>query len=182
MNTSPTDSQTCSILVVEDSPLIRKRVLQQLSETLPGAHLEGADCIADAVEHLVQAGSPKEDAQLLSPRGSRFFQTTLQLPDVLVLDLELPGCNGLNLLRAIKREHPQVGVVVYTCLASDAVRRACLAMGADFFVSKAEDVEMLDSAVLTLAARCHGHPHGRENPDVSHTTAESAQQPTRRTP
>ena len=133
--------------------MIRLRVVEHLTEYLPGAHIDGAECIADAVERITTPSPPSADEQDLSPHGSRFFHSSIHLPDVLVLDLELPGCNGLNLLRAIKREHPDVGVIVYTCLGSESVRRACLSLGADSFVSKGDDIKSLTAAVRSLAAR-----------------------------
>lgn len=162
MSTSHPDSKPCAILVVEDSTLIRLRVMEHLSESLPGVSIDGAECIADAVDRFIATDATGEEEQELSPRGSRFFRPSVHLPDVLVLDLELPGCNGINLLRAIKRDHPEVGVVVYTCLGSDSMRRACLSLGADFFVSKGEDIDVLETAVGTLAARHSAASSGEE--------------------
>lgn len=139
MNTTSFDPNPCAILVVEDSLLVRMRVIEHLALVLPDAHIEGAENVADAVEYFAS-------------RNDRVFESSIHIPDVVVLDLELPGCNGLNLLRALKREHPEIGVVVFTCLNSEAVRHACLSLGADYFVNKDEDIASLEIAVNTLVA------------------------------
>jgi CheY-like chemotaxis protein len=153
INTSFLDSKPCAILVVEDSLPVRLRVIEHLAGALPDVRIEGVECLEDAVEHLASIGMPHPTEQYLSRRGNRFPDLAIQLPDVLVLDLELPGFSGLNLLRAIKRDNPQIGVVVFTCLNSTAVRRACLSLGADFFVHKGEDIAKLEVAVHALIAR-----------------------------
>lgn len=150
ITTTPTDSKPCFILVVEDSEPVRQRVIERLTDVLPTAQVEGVETAVDAVSHF--SSHDQTDVVLdQRPKAPWPVATAVRRPDVIVLDLELPGCNGLNLLRAIKRIHREVGVIIFTCLASDAVRHACLSLGADFFISKGEDIEQLEIAVCTLA-------------------------------
>jgi DNA-binding NarL/FixJ family response regulator len=57
-------------------------------------------------------------------------------PDLMLLDLVLPRVNGLEVLRWIKGECPQIKVVIMTVYTEDAYRQAAAASGADAFLLK----------------------------------------------
>jgi CheY-like chemotaxis protein len=44
-------------------------------------------------------------------------------PDAIVLDLLMPRMNGFEVIPVLQREHPRIGVVAYTAVAGDFVRR-----------------------------------------------------------
>lgn len=64
-------------------------------------------------------------------------------PEVMVLDLKMPGINGMELLGRVKREHPFVEVIVLTGQGSEEDREACLEMGAFAYLEKPVDVDVL---------------------------------------
>jgi CheY-like chemotaxis protein len=68
-------------------------------------------------------------------------------PDVVVLDLMLPTLSGLDVLRAIRHDSPDVRVVVVSAMAEDGAERDALAAGADLFVSKLDVTRRLLGAV-----------------------------------
>ena len=51
-------------------------------------------------------------------------------PEVMVLDLKMLGIDGIEVLRRVKRERPEVEVIILTGYGSEANRAACMAMGA----------------------------------------------------
>jgi DNA-binding response OmpR family regulator len=57
-------------------------------------------------------------------------------PDVVVLDLMLPGVGGLEVCRRLRRDHPRVPVVMLTALGEEADRILGLEVGADDYVTK----------------------------------------------
>ena len=57
-------------------------------------------------------------------------------PDLIVLDLMLPGLDGLEVCRRVRADHPQVAVVMLTALAEPEDRIAGLELGADDYVTK----------------------------------------------
>jgi two-component system uhpT operon response regulator UhpA len=59
-----------------------------------------------------------------------------QQPDLVLLDLEMPGANGLEVLERLRPASPGTRVVIVTIHDGDTVRTECLARGADGFVSK----------------------------------------------
>jgi DNA-binding response OmpR family regulator len=61
---------------------------------------------------------------------------TARTPDVVVLDLMLPGIDGLEVCRRLRRDHPRVPVVMLTALGEEEDRILGLEVGADDYVTK----------------------------------------------
>lgn len=57
-------------------------------------------------------------------------------PDVILLDLDMPGAPGLETLRRIKADRPETKVIVVTMHSEEPYRDFALENGADAFVSK----------------------------------------------
>jgi len=57
-------------------------------------------------------------------------------PDIVLLDLVMPGVNGLEAMRRIKAERPETKVIIVTVHTEEAYRRAAEAGGADAFLLK----------------------------------------------
>ncbi len=70
-------------------------------------------------------------------------------PHLIVMDIRMPGRDGLSATRRIKSEHPEIKVLVLS-LRADGSRDA-LAAGADAFVSKGESPQRLLAAIAELA-------------------------------
>lgn len=64
-------------------------------------------------------------------------------PEVMVLDLKMPGIDGLEVLKRVKTEHPGVEVIVLTGHGSSEVEKACLEMGACAYLEKPVDIDVL---------------------------------------
>lgn len=72
-------------------------------------------------------------------------------PDIVLLDIHLPGLNGLEGIALIKRKWPAVPVLVLSAHDEAQVIRSVLARGATGFLSKAETVEkIIETVRLTL--------------------------------
>jgi DNA-binding NarL/FixJ family response regulator len=71
------------------------------------------------------------------------------LPDIAILDIQLPDGSGIDVLKTIKRERPSTRVLMFsnhvTC------QRQCQTEGADWFFDKASDFEALAATVRALA-------------------------------
>ena len=70
--------------------------------------------------------------------------------DLILVNLELPGRNGIEAARALRRLHPACRVVVMSVNDSLALRIAALAAGAEAFVSKRDLRIALHPIVATL--------------------------------
>ena len=70
-------------------------------------------------------------------------------PDVVVLDLQMPGADGLTALPLLRRQCPDASVLVYS--ATDR-RREAIAAGADAYVEKSTSLEGVVRALRDLTA------------------------------
>lgn len=73
--------------------------------------------------------------------------------DLLILDLNLPGMDGLDLLRAIRTERPEIRVLILSARAELSDRVAGLDLGADDYLAKPFALEELEARVRSLLRR-----------------------------
>ena len=73
-------------------------------------------------------------------------------PDVVVMDISMPGINGLNATRMMKEAHPSVAVVVLTRHADDAYLQEMLRAGVAGLRAEAEPSTELIQAIRAAAA------------------------------
>jgi DNA-binding NarL/FixJ family response regulator len=123
------------VLIVDDSLLIRERLNRMLSEL-------------DQVEIVGLAADGDE--------ALRLFQEFR--PAVVLLDLEIPGRNGLEVLREVRKRAEPCVVVVFTSYDLPDFRDACLRAGADFFLRKSTEFERVVEIVHELVQQS-----GRQN-------------------
>ena len=64
-------------------------------------------------------------------------------PEVMVLDLKMPGVDGLEVLRRVKHDHPDVEVIVLTGHGSREIKERCLELGACAYLEKPVDLDTL---------------------------------------
>lgn len=75
-----------------------------------------------------------------------------QRPAVAVLDVQMPGMNGIEATRQIKAAHPEIRVLILTAYEEDPYVFALLRAGADGYVLKNTDSDELVRAVKTVAS------------------------------
>ncbi len=93
---------------------------------------------------------------LLAADGLSGVTTALrELPDAIVMDMSLPGLDGYNAARLIRREPELAGVPLIACTALNRWewRGKAIAAGFDAFITKPLDVSRLASTLATLLAR-----------------------------
>ena len=56
--------------------------------------------------------------------------------DLVISDLKMPGMNGFELLKRIKADHPEVGVIMVTAFGDTYTVKDAILLGADDFVTK----------------------------------------------
>jgi DNA-binding NarL/FixJ family response regulator len=75
-------------------------------------------------------------------------------PDVIFMDIRMPGKNGLVLTEEIKQSDKDIVIVVLTNMDSAEYREAAMAKGADFFLSKeSTKAEQIQELVETIIAK-----------------------------
>jgi DNA-binding NtrC family response regulator len=78
--------------------------------------------------------------------------------EVVVLDLRMPGIDGVETLRRIKKSHPRVQVIIATGHGGESEKKATMQLGAFAYLSKPVDIETLAKTMLKAseAARTPG--------------------------
>lgn len=66
-----------------------------------------------------------------------------QIPDVMVLDLKMPGIDGMEVLRRVRKSYPEVQVVVLTGHGSDKDEDEAHRLGAFAYLRKPVEIESL---------------------------------------
>ena len=117
------------VLVVDDHAVVREG-LKRIIDDAPGMKVVGEAGEPAQALHQVQAGAP----------------------DVVVLDLDLPGRGGLELLRDIKSNHPKLPVLILSFHNEEAYGVPALHAGADGYLMKDSGTALLVSAIEKVAA------------------------------
>jgi DNA-binding NarL/FixJ family response regulator len=117
------------VFLVDDSVAIRLR----LAEMLNG--MEGVDIVGEAGD----------------VRGAVDGILRLQ-PHSVVLDLNLMGSTGIEVMRQVHPRAPQVVFVVLTNHAEAQNRQACARAGASYFLDKSCDFERVPQVIAEIAA------------------------------
>lgn len=115
-----------SVLIADDSALIRERLAAMLSE-IEGVRLVG------------QASTASEAVQLAGQHA----------PDVVILDIRMPGGNGIQALEAIKRVAPS-RVIMLTAFPYPQYRQKCMQLGADYFFDKTAGFDLVAAAIEAM--------------------------------
>ena len=120
-----------TVLLIDDHELIRQG-------------LAGAFAQAEGFDVAGQAGSVEEGLALAHDVS----------PDVVVTDVRLPDGSGLDVVRALRKERRDVGLVVLTMYAGDEQLFAAMDAGASSFVGK----DAPTSTVISAARRASAAP------------------------
>jgi DNA-binding NarL/FixJ family response regulator len=108
------------VFIVDDSPLFDER-LTELLRDVPDIELAG------------QAGDVSESVRCIQQMK----------PDAVILDLQMPGGSGLDVLRAIRPNHPGLYVLICTNYPYPQYRKECLSAGANYFLDKSAEFEKI---------------------------------------
>jgi two-component system response regulator CpxR len=68
-------------------------------------------------------------------------------PDVMILDLRMPGIDGIEVLRRVKKSNPEVEVIILTGHGSEADREICMDLGAFAYLQKPVDIDELSETI-----------------------------------
>lgn len=69
--------------------------------------------------------------------GDTAYEAAISLrPDVVIMDMSMPGLSGLDAMHFIHKKVPAMPVVILTAHADDAIEREALASGAAAFLTK----------------------------------------------
>jgi len=68
-------------------------------------------------------------------------------PDVMILDLKMPGIDGIEVLKRVKQTNPKIEVIILTGQGSETDREQCMNLGAFAYLEKPVDVNVLSETI-----------------------------------
>lgn len=108
-------SGTKMVLVIDDADFMR----MMLTDILSHEH-----------HRVLQASGGEEGLEILKGK-------TCGIPvDVCILDINMPGMNGLEVLEKIKKDYPHLKVIMLSAMRTEEIVRKSMELGADSFVAK----------------------------------------------
>ena len=117
------------VLIADDQKVVREGLVSLIS-LLPGISVVGAAVDGDDAIRLVG------DTQ----------------PDVVLMDLNMPRCNGVEATERLRSLHPATAVVVLTTYSEDAWVFSALRAGARGFLTKDAGTDDIQHAIMAVAA------------------------------
>jgi two-component system, NarL family, response regulator NreC len=106
----------------------------------------------DMLKTLLQSAFPLSQVSTAAEGSAALLRIAKMPPDVIIMDIRMPGKNGLVLTGEIKQRNENIVIIVLTNLDTPEYRQAALAKGADFFLSKesakAEDIQELVGTII----------------------------------
>src|ERR687886_571042 len=117
-------------VLIADDQAIARNGLRTLLESVPGIEI---------------AGEATNGAEALALAEAR-------QPDVILMDLRMPGINGIEATRRIHRASPHIGILVVTIFADDTSVFPAIRAGARGYLLKDADQTELLRAIQTVAA------------------------------
>lgn len=142
------------IVIADDHPVVRRGLRAIVEDALRPTEVD-------------EAGSAAELLTLVRKRE----------PDVVLLDIAMPGGSGLEALKELRREHPTVPMLVLSVHSEDQFAVRCIRAGASGYLTKDSAPEELVDAIRTVVA-------GRRylTPSVAERLASAVETDTTRSP
>jgi two-component system, NarL family, invasion response regulator UvrY len=117
------------ILIADDHASVRHGLIEVLADAIPDARFVEACNGDEVVQHLARSDF-----------------------SVLLMDINMPGRSGLDVLRDVSRNYPEVPVVMVSVQPEDQYAMRCLQAGAAAYVNKDSATEELVPVVSKILA------------------------------
>jgi DNA-binding NarL/FixJ family response regulator len=106
----------------------------------------------DMLKAMLQSAFPVSQVSTAPEGATALRMIGEKEPDVIFMDIRMPGKNGLVLTGEIKQRNKDIVIIVLTNLDTSEYREAAMAKGADFFLSKesssAEEIQELVATII----------------------------------
>ena len=116
------------VFIADDSEILRKHLTNLLTE-IPGVEIVGYG----------------EDTE------SAISGIDTQKPDVVILDIRMPGAGGIYVLKTVRQNRPDLRIIVFTDYPYPQYRKKCLEEGTDYFFDKSSESEKLIELIRKMA-------------------------------
>jgi CheY-like chemotaxis protein len=108
--------------------------------------------LVDDEREFVQTLSERLIMRDMGPAVAYDGESALKLikedePDVIIVDLKMPGVDGLEVLRKVKESRPEIEVIILTGHGHEADRELCMQLGAFAYLQKPLDINVLSETI-----------------------------------
>lgn len=117
-------------LVIDDHPVVREVLPAVLRKAFGEVEAHAAADLADALQWAGEHGAP----------------------DMVLLDLGLPGCSGIEALSSLRQSHPGIRIVIFSAADDTGLIRAALKAGAAGYIPKTATPEVIAAALHLVRA------------------------------
>ena len=129
------------VFIVDDSEVMRERIIGMFSE-IPEIEIVGqAQNAEDAIKHI---------------RNLK--------PDVAIIDIRMPGGNGIEVLKNTRKNKPAPLKIMLTNYPYPQYRKKCMDAGADYFFNKSSEFEKVIEVLKKLIRKSNikGNPQSKK--------------------
>lgn len=116
------------VVVVDDSTIVRERLISMISD-IPSLTIVG------------EAGNSFEALNIIEEK----------IPDVVVLDIQIPGDSGIGILKKVKKMNPSIITILLTNYPLEQYKEKCFEYGANYFFDKSVEFSKVTEVLKTLA-------------------------------
>ena len=145
----PTEgSRDLSIYLIDDHALLRAGLRMVLEAGIAGARVREFSSLTE----FNPPHAPLVPLVPLAPHANLASagQQSTESPDLVLLDLELPGLNGLEGLTVLKAKWPATPLVMLSSHTEPEMKRTALARGAAAYISKAESSAHIIATIMAV--------------------------------
>ena len=116
------------VLIVDDSAIVQERLMSMFDDQ-------------KGIQIVGQAQNGIEALKFIKQHK----------PHAVILDIRMPGGNGINVLQHIKKIDPSIKVIMFTNYPYSQYRIKCLESGADYFLDKSAEFNKIPEIIIKLA-------------------------------
>jgi len=116
------------VLLVDDSDILRNHLITILSD------MENVDIVGESIN-----------------TESAIKDLKKKKPDLVILDIRMPGEGGIHVLKIARKKYPDLKVIIFTDYPYPQYRTKCMEIGADYFFDKSTETEKMIEQIKQLA-------------------------------
>ncbi|MDX9833941.1 MAG: response regulator [Desulfobulbus sp.] len=83
-------------------------------------------------------------------------------PEVMILDLKMPGIDGMEVLRQVKATQPEIEVIILTGHGNETDRETCMQLGAFAYLQKPVDIDVLSETMKKANEKIQGRKQAQQ--------------------
>lgn len=111
---------------------------------------DDSSLILERLRAMVSIHKQVEIVGLLKNGTATLAALRVLKPDLAIVDIKMPGLNGLEVLTEIRKDDKTIKFIILTLYSSENYRKSAIQAGTDYFFSKVDDFEKVSLVVAEL--------------------------------